>query len=267
MRPAAVHRLAAIALALTILPGHGCLEEDEPYLPTPVTALGAVLELEDGSVRAELAVFSTALLPHAPIEQAEPVSVTGPWGTASLALDPARGLYTVTDNDALRYAPGESYRFELTIEEPVALAMHVYSGRFHAAGHGPLERTRAWAATASVKCDEHLRVDWSPSALPAIVELVDPSGRIEQIHTPAVGEQGDPWRRLATGGFVELDGFEAPGRYMVRVCAVDVARRDGLPSAGPQHLGSPDSLATGLGSGSGVAVGRCDAVAVDVTAG
>jgi hypothetical protein len=251
-------RIAALALvSATGLMGHngGCHPDEGQPLGTPVSALALVLE-DDGAVSAELIVVSTALDQQQRVDVADGV-LLGP-GDVSYPLERVEaGRYLVAD---LEYEATEPYAFQFSIAEEAASAAHVFAGSFQLAMHGVMDVPTVELGSDSLTVGESLALDWSPAGLVALVEVRDPSGDLSYRNFD-VSRPLDyaSWSGLPDSGelVIEPQAFGEPGAHEIRLCAVEVSRRDDEPSATPQHLSDGDGVSGGLGSLSGMLVGRC----------
>jgi hypothetical protein len=259
--------LLLMAVLLFVASGHGCHEDQGEPLRSPVTAVAVLLQHEDGSVRAELHVVSTARVPQAAL-LAHDVRLTTP-DHATLALDEvAPGSYALSSGDepALTYAPDAEYQLSFSLDEATARDGHVFAGSFGVALYGLRDAPMVWIGEPAAAGGDVV-VEWSPSQS-ALVEVVRADGttsfrNVDFDHDPI---DYDSWEALAPAGVASVPaGAFGLGDNLVRVCTVDVHRPSSDPPVQPQHQGATVVLADRLGSLSGAVAGRC--AAVDVTVG
>ncbi len=239
--------IALLALVLlTAASGHngGCHADDAPPLPSPVNAVATVLEHEDGVVEAQLSLWSRSVIPAAHVEGAGEVTVDG---IAMTEIAPGRFRARLDDDH------GDSHTFSFVVSAATARRYHIHGGRFRLAMHGPLDRPDAWLDGDTVR--------WTPAGMPALVQLLRGQEPIYASFDGArVDLDSEDWRALAPADAWPLPPEALAEADRVRVCGVEVRRRDDFAGADPQHLGQDDALEGRLGWLSGAIVGRCRAI-------
>ena len=248
-RPHHTLLLALWCASLCMAHEGGCHGEPGQTRPSPVNAIGMVLEHADGTIDARLTLRSDTVAAAVPVAGTD---VTLSRGDVSVVLEGEPGSYAAAV-DELDYEPELPFTMGFTIGAAAAREASVYAGRFTLSAHGPWERPDAWL--------EGNDLFWTPGGLPAYVEVRDRTGtRLWQSFDP---QAADPdYEALATGG-MRLPHEVLPGAMegVVVVCAVERMGRDELTSA-PQHVAA-DVVAEGqLGWLSAMIVGRCTHVAV-----
>lgn len=245
-------RFAAVAAALTILPGarSGCgSKEANETLKSPVQAVTTVLERADGTIDAELVLITTARSPNSFVSTAEEVRLRVPGG-AEVALTAAEaGHYRASSGDdtALDYVPGETYRISFELNDEDA-AKDVAGGDFVAVADAPDDDVSFTLAEPPEFAGDKAKIEWAPASRYAIVTIRHENGttwRNFDFREPEF--DGSKWARLTRGGSLELgvDVFSETGTYTLEVCAVSkVSDFD-------------TSLSTDLGALSGFLLGRC----------
>lgn len=235
--------------------GHngGCHADDGDPLPSPVHALGMLLE-EDGELSVELSLVSTATASPTHVDGAE-AWLVDPAGERSALARVGPGSYVLDGSRSpLRYVAAESFELGFVLEEGLARAYNASSGTFFLSLHGGLERPEVWLTEAG-------EVAWSPAGARVILDVHDARGE----RTFATLDWSDPaigaasWRGFPSGGVAQLpaSAWRGGGPHSVRVCVVEVFRRDGEPAASPQHALDGAGGTTGLGWLSGGVAGRC----------
>ncbi len=231
--------------------GHngGCHADEGDPLPSPVHALGVVLE-QDGELSVELVLVTTST--------DAPMHVNGARATFSVEDQEVElheggpGRYRTTATPAAAFGSAMQLTLDFTIDDAAARAHRVHAGAFSLLLHGALDVPVVWMEDSDT-------VAWSPGGAAAFIEVVDADG----VRTFASLDWADPdiaastWRTLPHGGEQILPpvAFSGPAPHVVRVCAVETFRRD-APST-PQHLVDGDGPAVGLGWLSGGIAGRC----------
>jgi hypothetical protein len=242
--------VAFASLAAVITMGHNgsCHEDEGDPLPSPAHALALVLEI-DGEMHAELALVSTSTDDPAHVDGAE-VRLEGPDGM-DVALEPVgSGIYAA---DGLPYAPNAPFVFWFELDEGTARAYRANPGAFDLAIHGGAEPPMAWI--------EGSEVAWSPAGQRALIDVYDANGT--KTHASMSWDDAaidaSTWRGLPEGGVYQLpeEAFDGVAPHRVRVCAVEVFRRDGEPAARPQHALDGHGVTPRLGWLSGGLAGRC----------
>jgi hypothetical protein len=257
-----MRRLALALTAVLACMGHngGCHADKGNPLASPAHALAVVLE-SDGQLELELVLVSTSSAPPRHIDEAGAVVVEAPDG-ATWPLEPV-GLGRYHAAVDAPYRPGEAYTFRFVLDEPVATAAHVFPGSLAIAAHGYDDAPQAWL-TAPPRAGEPAALAWSPAGLHALVEVWNDAGE----RTASTVDWSDPaidserWRAIPQGGELALDAFPAPGAYVLRLCAVELARRDDAPGPAPQH--AVDAFGAELGWLSGALAGRCTTLDIAV---
>jgi hypothetical protein len=238
----------------------GCHGEPGPLRPSPINAIGIVLEPEGGPVEARLWLRSDTVASAVPVSGAAEVELRAN-GTAWRLDEEAAGRYTTrasVEGDGL--APSYSLAFRL--DPDVADDTSVYAGSFLMTSHGPQDRPDLWLDDPPTDAAS-LELNVSAGGLPLWLDVLDAEGVATWTNfTPFAADS--PWPSLDRDSPVALpaDAFPHPGSYTIRACALDVLHRDDV-GATPQHLGGDDHLEGQLGWLSGMAVGRC--TSLDVT--
>lgn len=246
-----------VAAAVASL-GHngGCHPDEGEPLASPVQALGVVLEL-DGEVSAELVLVSMATDTPQHVDGA--ASAVRIPGDHVVPLEPvAPGTYASRGSLPMAYEAGAHFTFELSLDEATARAHRAVPGAVALAIHGGAEVPQIW-----LEADRsEVTVAWSPAGIRALVDVFDDAGE----RTYATLDWDDPdisagtWKRFPEGGSLTLPASALRGTapHRIRVCAVEVFRRDGEPVQGPQHAADGDGFSSGLGWLSGGVAGRCN---------
>jgi hypothetical protein len=246
MRRALASTLLAMTL-LTVGSGHngGCHADDGEPLPSPVDAIALLLVDHDGSAEVGLTLLSRALVPAEHVDGAVEVTFDGAPLEAAAA-----GIWTSSS-----YGDAPSHAFAFGIGVDVARRYHVYPGSFAMTVHGPTQAPTVWIDGA--------RVGWSPAGLPALVQVLrDGAITFTNFDAHSLEFDGAAWSALQPGGALTLpdEAFPLAGSYEVRLCTVELRRRDDFgaaPTTQTQHLTEGDTLSGEVGSISGALVGRC----------
>ncbi|MEZ4444298.1 MAG: hypothetical protein R3B72_34815 [Polyangiaceae bacterium] len=250
-----VCRAVFVAWALTLGMGHegGCHGEPGPALPSPVNALGCVVQREDGTLDATLWLRSDTSGSPVALAGASAVELLSDGERVALVAGEA-GIYRAEAHPDTTLAATQTLSFDLGRE--VADDYGVYSGSFSMAMHAPMDRPGGWLEEAT---GESGVVMWTP-ALPAVVEVLDTEGAV-------LWSSLDAWSAVPWWDSLAMPGLEVPlaGAVTIRLCGVESLTRDelrGSPSTQELHLGEDAVVEGQLGSLSGMIVGRCDAFAV-----
>jgi len=223
--------------------GH-CGGESGKTLPSPVNAIGIVLEHEDGTIEARLAVRSDT------VEAATPVAASDvelAVGSQRYPLEGEPGHYRTELTD-VGYDPEVPFTLGFSIDSETASERGVYDGRFTMSSHGPWDRPEAW-----LEGDQLL---WSPGGLPVYVEVRGEDGGTIWRNFEPFAETPD-YQAMAPGGLVlPAEAFSGLDEHEALVCAVEAMGRDEL-SASPQHVTKDVGAEGELGWLSGMVVGRC----------
>ena len=238
--------------------GHngGCHPDEGDPLPSPAHGLAVVLEDESGAVTAELSLVSTATDTPTHIDGATVELSSADFDPLTLPLI-AEGTYAAPFGSALSYDPSAPYTFAFSIDEATARTHRASPGTFEITVHGGMDRPTAW-----MEADDS--VAWSPAGQSVWIEVTD--GRDQR--TYASVDWTDPaidaavWKDLPTGGthHVPAKAFDGVAPHRVRVCAVELFRRDqeiDATQTEPQHAVDGLGMDTGLGWLSGGVAGRC----------
>jgi hypothetical protein len=246
--------VCAVTASLTGM-GHngGCHSDEGDPLPSPAHALALVLEM-DGEVEAELVLVSTATEAPTHIDGASVGLLVGTASAVPLS-SVAPGTYAV-DEPQLAYEPNESYTFTFELDETTARSHRAMPGAFQISIHGGIAQPQAWITDA-----DGLEVAWSPAGARVLIDVFDADGArtYATIDWDDAAIDASTWRNFPEGGTLVLPESARSGvaPHRVRVCAVEIFRRDGEPKPAPQHALEGEGLATGLGWLSGGVAGRC----------
>jgi hypothetical protein len=247
---------AAVAAGLCMAHEGGCHGEAGDTPPSPVNAIGMVLELEDGVTRATLGLRSDTTTAADPVAGRAVSLSQGPQAWAMPEV--AAGLHVVELADA--EPTPTPYRITFEVDQATAEQTHVVAGSFAMEMHGPVDRPEVWFEPVGQGID----VMWAPGGLEVIVEVVDAGDEVTWSNLSLFAD--DPgWSAVGPGGRLALpdEAFPVTGTYRVRVCAVEVLRRDDL-SVSPQHLSTEAAVEGQLGWLSGMIVGRCSAATLTI---
>lgn len=239
--------------------GHngGCHADEGDPLASPAHALAVVLET-DGVVEAELVLITTSTDVPTHIDGAT-VSVTE---SAAQLARVAPGTYAATPPD-LTYAPAQPFTFVFEIDPANARAHHVFAGAFEITVHGGAEVPVAWVADVG----DAKEVSWSPAGQRVLIDVFDATGARTHatLDWDDAAIEADTWRHFPEGGTHTLDpdAFGGVAPHRIRVCAVEVFRRDGEPKTTPQHALDGHGPTSGIGWLSGGVAGRCVSLGID----
>lgn len=222
----------------------GCHGEAGATRPSPVNAIGMVLEHDDGSIEARLSVRSDTLEPAVPVAANDVVLSRG---ADRFALAGKEETYATTV-DEIGYEPEMPFTLGFALSAAGARDGRVYAGRFAMSAHGPWERPVAWL--------EGHELLWTPGGLPAYVEVRDASGeRTWRSFDPSA--EAPDYAALVPGGMRLPDhAFSGEDVHEILVCAVEAMTRDQL-TASTQHVTVGVDAEGQLGWLSGMVVGRC----------
>ena len=247
-----IELLVLMVVASAFTQAHGC-QSDEPLRPS-VTAVAMLLEHEDGAVVADLWLWSPPIgvQPAVGVSDASGLRVSTPSDPLATLLPLKTGHYSgELPGD---YAPDAPVVFAFALDEEVAERHALQSGAFSLTLPAPGEQPDVWWGEPP---SEGMRLDWSPSSLRALVQVLDDAGAVVWTNFDvAAAEFGlATWHGLGSAGST-LIGVQLDPGTAVRLCAVDVARAAyGAAHAQPLHDGGHTS--SGLSAASGVIVGRC----------
>jgi hypothetical protein len=261
-QPSEMKRLAAAVLAILCCMGHngGCHPDKGAPLASPAHALALVLET-DGELELALVLASTAASPPSHVDGATALSVVSPGGETWPLVAVGGGAYRAAV--AAAFEEGAPYTFHYALDDAAAEASHAFPGTFAIEAHGFADAPRAWLEEEA-RAGQPLRLGWSPAGLHALVEVWNAEGERTAStldwSSPAI--DADTWRAMPNDGAVELDALPVPGDYRVRLCAVEVVRRDDAPGPGTQH--AVGGFGEDLGWLSGAVAGRCTVLELSV---
>jgi hypothetical protein len=252
-------RLTALLpfVALPLVAAEGDCNFLQAKLDSPVQAVTTILQHEDGSVEADVAIVSTEGGDAHFVTKATKVELRIPGGDVVelTKAEPGHWRLRSADDDRLKYVAGETYRtsFELDDEHDAGDAA---GEDFLAVVDAPKDEITVDFEPPEFAGDTS-RVTWSPSSLAALVTVRNEAGEITftTFDWSYPEFDGGKWGSLIWGGDHQLrvDVFADPGKYTVSVCAV--ASQEGLD----------EELSAGLGIASGFMVGSCAAdISIDV---
>lgn len=246
-RPLHVLAVASWCVGLCMAHEGGCHGEPGATRPSPVNAIGMVLEHADGTVEARLSVRSDTVESATPVRARDVALSTG---ADRHPLEGDAGSYAAL-LDGVAYEPEVPFTLSFSVDGATAREHRIYAGRFSMSAHGPWDRPQAWL--------EERELFWTPGGLPAYVEVRDAGGDIVWQRFDPFAEAPD-FDAMAPGGATLPDAAIAEGSVVV-VCAVEAMGRDELAAA-PQHVTIDVDLEGRLGWLSGMVVGRCTSLAL-----